>query len=48
MDINGVDASQQADGKLSEFAFQLSGKDQLSIVNLNTNDQYTAKREVKK
>ena len=48
VDINGVDASQQADGKLSEFAFQLSGKDQLSIVNLNTNDQYTAKREVKK
>lgn len=46
--LNGQDISQQADGKLSEFAFQLNGKDQMSIVNLNTNEQYTAQREVKK
>lgn len=43
--INNEDVSHQADGKLSEFAFQITGKDQMSIVNLNNNEQYTAYRE---
>lgn len=45
--INNEDVSQNADGKLSEFAFKITGKDQMSIVNLNNNEQYTAHREVK-
>lgn len=45
IDLNGKDVSQQADGKLSEFAYQITGKNQMSIVNLNTNEQYTATRQ---
>lgn len=40
----GKDLSNELDKQPSEFAFQLSTKDKLSIVNLNTNASYTANR----
>lgn len=45
--INGMDISQQLDGNPSEFAFQIDAKDHLAIVNLITNEQFTATRQNK-
>lgn len=42
--LNNKDESKSLNGKKSDFAFKIDGKDKVSIVNLITNEQFTAER----
>lgn len=43
--LNGQDNSTSLKSEKSEFAFQMNGINSLSIVNLNTNEEFSAVRQ---
>ena len=43
--LNNQDLSSSLKSEKSEFAFQMNGINSLSIVNLNTNEEFSAVRQ---